>query len=124
MLAFPEGTSTDGTDLLPFRSGIFQAAVDARAPVVPAAVRYLELDGVPVTAENLDVVAWFRGEGFLGHMLRLASHRAVLAEVRFGEPLRPPHANRRALAAAAEARVRELRGMPVRQAPAERGATA
>jgi 1-acyl-sn-glycerol-3-phosphate acyltransferase len=98
--------------------------VNARVPVVPAAVRYLELDGEPVTAENLDVVAWFRGEGFLGHVLRLASHRSVLAEVRFGEPLRPPHANRRALAAAAEARVRELRGLPPRPEGAERGATA
>ena len=124
VLGFPEGTSTDGADLLPFRSGIFQAAVDARAPVVPAAVRYLELDGEPITAGNLDVVAWFRGEGFLGHVLKLASHRSVLAEVRFGEPFRPPHANRRALAAAAEARVRELRGMPPRHEGTERGATA
>lgn len=123
VLAFPEGTSTDGKDLLPFRSGIFQAAVDAHAPVVPAAVRYEALDGEPVGAENLDVVAWFRGEGFIGHVLRLASHRSVLAEVRFGEPLRPPHVNRRALAAAAEARVRELRGMPPRRDEAERGAT-
>ena len=124
VLGFPEGTSTDGADLLPFRNGIFQAAVDARAPVVPAAVRYVELDGKPITAENLDVVAWFRGEGFLGHVLKLASHRSVLAEVRFGEPFRPPHGNRRALAAAAEARVRELRGMPPRHEGTERGATA
>ena len=124
VLGFPEGTSTDGADLLPFRSGIFQAAVDARATVVPAAVRYVELDGKPITAEDLDVVAWFRGESFLGHVLQLASHRLVLAEVRFGEPLRPPHANRRALAAAAEARVRELRGMPPRHEGTERGATA
>jgi hypothetical protein len=87
-------------------------------------VRYLELDGKPITAEDLDVVAWFRGESFLGHVLHLASHRLVLAEVRFGEPLRPPHANRRALAAAAEARVRELRGMPPRHEGTERGATA
>lgn len=114
VLGFPEGTSTEGTELLPFRSGIFQAAVDARAPVVPAAVSYLELDGEPVTAENLDVVAWFRGESFLGHVLRLASHRSVLAEVRFGEPLLPPHAARRTLAATAEARTRQLLGMPPR----------
>jgi 1-acyl-sn-glycerol-3-phosphate acyltransferase len=131
VLAFPEGTSSDGTDLLPFRSGIFQAAVDARAPVVPAAVRYLELDRAPITAENLDVVGWFRGEHFLGHALRLAGHRSVVAEVRFGDPLTPPHTDRRTLAAAAEARVRALCGLPPREAlePARseavgRGATA
>jgi 1-acyl-sn-glycerol-3-phosphate acyltransferase len=111
VLAFPEGTSTSGADLLPFRSGIFQAAVEAQVPVVPTAVRYLELDGGPITAQNLDVVAWFRGESFIGHVLRLASHRYVVAEVRFGEPIRPPHADRRSAAAAAESAVRELRGL-------------
>lgn len=114
VLGFPEGTSTDGHDLLPFRSGLFQAAVDAGAPVVPAAVRYVELDGAPVTDANLDVVAWFRGEPFIAHALRLAAHRRVIAEVRFGDPIAPPHADRRTLAASAEAKVRALHGLPPR----------
>ncbi len=109
VLGFPEGTSAGAGKILPFRSGLFQAAVDAGVPVVPAAVRYLEIDGEPVTDANLDVVGWFHGENFVGHALRLASNRTVLAEVRFGEPIPPPHADRRTLAAVAEARVRELR---------------
>ncbi len=124
VLGFPEGTSTDGHELLPFRSGLFQAAVDAGAPVVPAAVRYLELDGQPITDDNLDVVAWFRDEGFLAHVMRLASHRSVLAEVRFGERMEPPHADRRALAAEAESCVRHLLGMPPRGGEVGRSATA
>ena len=107
---FPGGTSVGGGRILQFRSGLFQAAVDAGAEVVPAAVRYVELDGEPVTAANLDQIGWFHGEHFIGHALRLASHRTVGAEVRFGEPIAPPHANRRTLAAVAEARVRELHG--------------
>jgi 1-acyl-sn-glycerol-3-phosphate acyltransferase len=121
VLGFPEGTSAGGADLLPFRSGLFQAAVDVRAPVVPAAVRYMELDGEPITADNLDVVGWFRGEGFFTHVLRLASHRSVTAEVRFGAAIRPPHADRRTLAAAAEEQVRELCGLPARSRAAARG---
>ena len=109
VLGFPEGTSAGAGSLLPFRSGLFQAAVDAAAPVVPAAVRYLEIDGEPVTEANLDVIGWFHGENFITHALRLASHRRVLAEVRFGDPIAPPHHDRRTLAAAAQARVRELR---------------
>ena len=109
VLGFPEGTSVGAGTLLPFRSGLFQAAVDAAVPVVPAAVRYLEIDGEPVTESNLDVIGWFHGENFIGHALRLASHRRVLAEVRFGEPIAPPHDDRRTLAAVAQERVRELR---------------
>ncbi len=109
VLGFPEGTSSGAGAILPFRSGLFQAAVEAGAPVVPAAVRYLELDGAPVTPAELEVIGWFHGESFVAHALRLASHRSVLAEVRFGGPIQPPHPDRRTLAATAEARVRELR---------------
>jgi 1-acyl-sn-glycerol-3-phosphate acyltransferase len=116
VLGFPEGTSAGAGELLPFRSGLFQAAVDAGVPVVPAAVRYLEIDGEPVTGANLDVIGWFYGENFVTHALRLASHRCVLAEVRFGEPIAPPHADRRTLAAAAQVQVRELRDGPPRGA--------
>jgi 1-acyl-sn-glycerol-3-phosphate acyltransferase len=121
VIAFPEGTSTDGAGLLPFRTGIFQAAVDAGAPVVPAAIRYTAIDGVPVTAATRDVVGWFRGEPFLHHLLRLAARRKVEAEVVFGEPLAPPHRDRRALAAAAEAALRALLGLAAGDRPAVHG---
>ncbi len=121
VIAFPEGTSTDGSGLLPFRTGVFQAAVDAGAPVVPAAIRYVSIDGVPVTEANRDVVGWFRGEPFVGHILRLGAHRRVEAEVTFAEPLLPPHGDRRALAAAAEASVRRLLALAGDARPSEIG---
>lgn len=37
---FPEGTTTDGTTLLPFHSNLVQAALGAGAPVVPVALQY------------------------------------------------------------------------------------
>lgn len=109
VIGFPEGTSS-GEGMLPFRTGLFEAAVAARAAVVPAAVRYLTLDGEPVDRDRLRVVGWFDGEPFLAHAVRLASHRRVEAAVRFGPPLFPPHADRRALAEAAEREVRGLLG--------------
>ncbi|HEC15902.1 MAG TPA: acyl-phosphate glycerol 3-phosphate acyltransferase [Sedimenticola sp.] len=39
LLFFPEGTFTDSPGLLPFRMGAFAAAVEARIPVVPIAIR-------------------------------------------------------------------------------------
>ncbi len=123
VIGFPEGTSTDGTGLLPFRTGLFQAVVTSGAPVVPAGIRYPELDGAPLTAANRDVVAWFRGESFLAHILRLGAHRRVRAVVRFGEPLAAAGMNRRELAAVSEARVRELAGLGA-AAPAGDGTSA
>jgi 1-acyl-sn-glycerol-3-phosphate acyltransferase len=36
---FPEGTFLRQTELLPFRLGAFKAAMDARCPVIPIALR-------------------------------------------------------------------------------------
>ncbi|WP_341676507.1 lysophospholipid acyltransferase family protein [Niveibacterium sp. SC-1] len=40
IVAFPEGTTTNGTELLPFRPAMLQAAIDAQVPLVPVAIRY------------------------------------------------------------------------------------
>ncbi len=130
VIAFPEGTSTDGTGLLPFRTGIFQAAIDAQAPVVPAAIRYLTLDGRPLDEHSRSVVGWYQGEPFVRHLLRLGSHHHVEVAIRLGEPLWPPHPQRRELAACAEEEVFRLLGLPQgrrpervgREAAGERGA--
>lgn len=121
VIAFPEGTSTDGSGLLPFRTGVFQAAVESGAPVVPVVVRYLEIDGEPVTGASRHVVGWFRGEPFVGHILRLASHRRTAARVEFGAPIAAPHADRRELAARAEAAVRAMLGLESGTVPIEVG---
>lgn len=39
LLVFPEGTTSNGTGMLPFRTGAFRAAVRSRTPVVPIAIR-------------------------------------------------------------------------------------
>jgi 1-acyl-sn-glycerol-3-phosphate acyltransferase len=40
VVVFPEGTTSDGCDVLPFRAGPFEAAVSTGAPVLPLALRY------------------------------------------------------------------------------------
>lgn len=37
---FPEGTTTDGSHVLPFHSALFQAAIDAGTPVTPVILAY------------------------------------------------------------------------------------
>ncbi len=121
VVAFPEGTSTDGRGLLPLRTGVFQAAVEAQAAVVPAAIRYTSVGGRPIDEVTRAHVGWYDGSGFFRHLLRLAGYGRVEATVVFGEPILPPHADRRSLAAKAEARLRGLLGFEPDQVPAVRG---
>ena len=42
---FPEGTTTDGTSVLPFKSSLLQPIVEAQGHVQPVAIRYRDADG-------------------------------------------------------------------------------
>jgi 1-acyl-sn-glycerol-3-phosphate acyltransferase len=41
---FPEGTTTDGTEIMPFKSSLIQAAILANSTVWPVAIRYPNAD--------------------------------------------------------------------------------
>jgi 1-acyl-sn-glycerol-3-phosphate acyltransferase len=47
---FPEGTTSDGRQLLPFHANLMQAAVEAGRPVVPIALSYFEGEQPSVAA--------------------------------------------------------------------------
>jgi len=45
VVIFPEGTTTDGSRVLPFYPALFQPAVDCGRPILPVAVRYRDAAG-------------------------------------------------------------------------------
>jgi len=51
---FPEGTTTNGTELKPFKTGLLQAAINAAAMLQPVAIRYPNQDGTPNLAVAYD----------------------------------------------------------------------
>jgi 1-acyl-sn-glycerol-3-phosphate acyltransferase len=81
VVLFPEGTSTDGRDVLRFHSTLFAPAVEAELPVVPAAVFYEKKEAG--TERDL---CWFGDEAFLPHLLRVLRVEGFTAVVRFGNP--------------------------------------
>jgi 1-acyl-sn-glycerol-3-phosphate acyltransferase len=80
VLFFPEGTSTDGTQVLRFHSRFFIPAVDAGLPVTAAAVRYVPSDGSPEST-----VCWFGNTAFVPHLLKNLGGADFAAEIHFGE---------------------------------------
>ena len=81
ILFFPEGTSSDGSSVLRFHSRLFEPAIQARAPVTAAAIRYIPADG----SEERDL-CWFGDEAFLPHLWKTLGTVGFIAEIRFGEP--------------------------------------
>jgi 1-acyl-sn-glycerol-3-phosphate acyltransferase len=81
VLFFPEGTSSDGSQLLRFHSRFFTPAVAGRVPVTAAAVRYVSGDGAPERE-----LCWFGDAPFLPHLWKALGAPGFTAEVHFAEP--------------------------------------
>ncbi len=81
VLFFPEGTSTDGSDVLRFHSRLFTPAVDQGAPVTAATVRYVTEDGTPERE-----LCWFGDVPLVPHLWKALGVGGFYAEVHFGEP--------------------------------------
>lgn len=103
--AFPEGGTAPAGTLKTFHARIFQAALDAGAPVQPVAIRYLR-DGVPWPG-----VAFATGESFIGNLWRMMGGRRVVAEVHFLDPVTQTQEGRRRLADTARARIAQALGI-------------
>lgn len=81
VLLFPEGTTTDGRALLPFRSALFEAAVRGALPVVPLAI------SASAVAGDVDALAWYGNETLVANLRRVASLRRVQLTLHVGAPL-------------------------------------
>ncbi len=67
VVVFPEGTSSNGDDVLPFKKTIFSCPIQAGVPILPVTIRYLALDGKPITPINRDRVCWYGDMTFVDH---------------------------------------------------------
>ena len=79
---FPEGTSSDGRTLLRFLPSLFQPAVDASLPVVPAALQYRTPAG-----GYTDAAAYADKVSFGASLWRIAGEKEIVARLTFGKPI-------------------------------------
>ncbi|NYF89329.1 lysophospholipid acyltransferase family protein [Tunturiibacter empetritectus] len=82
---FPEGTTSNGSGLLKFHSGLLAQAIDGGAPVTAACLRYeLGEDNGPGVSVADDVCYW-GDRNMLGHVFTFLGLHGVSAKVRFAE---------------------------------------
>ena len=95
---FPEGTTSDGTQLLPFHANLLQAAVVHATPVQPVALRYSQ------PGERFSpAVAWLGETTLATSLWRIAGARHLRARVTALPAVESKDAERRALAARLQA---------------------
>jgi len=128
VVLFPEGTSSDGIRILPFRSALIGSVHHAigdsthhdSVTVQPVSLAYVRYGGVPVGRALRDKVAWYGDVDLIPHLLGVFSSGAVDVTVSWGEPIGyGMTANRKEIARDAENAVRRMTARALRS-PAAR----
>ena len=107
LILFPEGTTSDGSRVMPFRSALLSVAAarpnQASAPLVqPVSVVYDRLGFLPTGRSARPIFAWYGDMDIATHFWRLAQHSGLRATVLLHTPIDPARfADRKALSAAA-----------------------
>jgi len=85
VVVFPEGTTSNGETVLPFRTPFLESAKLAGKDVMPACLIYKEIDGNPIDANNRDRIFWYGDMRFCPHFLEVLSAKSISAAARFME---------------------------------------
>jgi 1-acyl-sn-glycerol-3-phosphate acyltransferase len=103
VVLFPEGTSSDGSGVLPFKSALLEPAARQSHPLCAGLIQYELADG-----DVAEEVCYWKDMSFGPHLLNLLSKRSIRATVRFA-PWTGGAADRKELAVGLHAQIMQLR---------------
>ena len=114
IVLFPEGTTSDGNRLLPFRSALVGAARAAlqepslqSIDLQPLAIVYARRNGLPVTRRERPAIAWYGDMDLAPHLAALLREGSIDVVVRWCDPIPfDATSDRKRATAAAETAVR------------------
>lgn len=105
---FPEGTTSDGSKLLPFHASLLQPAVQSHSHVWPVALRYTNAEGLLNPA-----VAYVDEITFGQSLAMVLGQQTIYVEVQFLPPLSARSKERRELAREAEQAIAGVLGSAI-----------
>lgn len=107
IVLFPEGTTSDGSHILPFATS-FLALADAPAKpfIQPVTLVFDGLDGLPVLYYDRPEISWYGDMELVPHFARIGRRRRIHATLILDAAIAPgTFADRKVLSAALEARI-------------------
>ncbi len=106
VVVFPEATSTNGAQVLPFKVALMDAAIVSGRPLLPLCLNYREIAGQPVGVSNRDEICWYGDMTFLNHIINVARRGdIVVAVTKLREVGIRPESDRKSLASEAYAQI-------------------
>jgi 1-acyl-sn-glycerol-3-phosphate acyltransferase len=100
---FPEGTTSNGKELKPFKSGFLSLAEQFELPVQPASIAYTHIGHSIITDDMREMAAWVGDATFFDHFWNVLGMPGIRATIRWHAPLQlSDFTDRKALTKAAE----------------------
>ncbi len=83
VILYPEGTSTNGERVLPFKKTLMTSAAGTGIAIKPMVLNYRRVNGEPMSAKWRDYVFWYGDQTFAPALLRFFSLRSVEVDLEF-----------------------------------------
>ena len=96
---YPEATSHNGEEILPFKRTLLTSAAVAGVPIRPYCFNFLSVNGEVFSTKYQTALCWYGDITFVRSMLGFLSLKEIVCEVEFLEPYYPqPEEDRGAMA--------------------------
>lgn len=102
---FPEGTTSDGRELLPFHANLIQSAIAAEAPIQPMSLKFVDTRSGQLTLAP----CYIGDDTLIGSVWRTLTAPSIMAVVHYGQPQTADGRDRRQWATELRQTVIELR---------------
>ncbi|MBL8641386.1 MAG: 1-acyl-sn-glycerol-3-phosphate acyltransferase [Alphaproteobacteria bacterium] len=92
LILFPEGTSSTGETVLPFKSSLFSIAQPKNLPVIPIQpfiIDLIDADGKPLTPQTRDYYAWYADMEFAPHIWIFMQTKGATVRLTFLDVITP-----------------------------------
>lgn len=80
---FPEGTSTNASELKKFKRPFFYSAIGELKEIDVLSLNYISLDNQKFDRSNRDCLCWYDGTHFMTHLMRLLKLKEIKANLNY-----------------------------------------
>jgi 1-acyl-sn-glycerol-3-phosphate acyltransferase len=85
---FPESTTSDGTQVLPFKALFFASAIRAGAQILPLTINFRIVNGEPLNSQTREALCWYGEMDFLPHFWNLLKIDSAEISLMFHQPIK------------------------------------
>ena len=87
LLIFPEGTTSDGNRILPFKSSLFSALENQNFIIQPLIIIYSDLNGIPINRWLRPRIAWYGDMHLVPHLSILKNIKSINTKIIYLMPV-------------------------------------